>query len=94
MIKKLDLSGKVYEGSYLNHEINSNHVVSRAFKKLDELLRISREIIKVNHKLIILKGKNALAEINNLSVGVNYRYEVFNSMSEKDSKILIFNITK
>ena len=64
MIKKLDLSGKVYEGSYLNHEINSNHVVSRAFKKLDELLRISREIIKVNHKLIILKGKNALAEIN------------------------------
>jgi 16S rRNA (guanine527-N7)-methyltransferase len=94
LCQKLNINADIFDNDYSSHNISSNYIVSRAFKKLEEHIRISREIIKVNHKLIILKGKNALAEINNLSVGVNYRYEVFNSMSEKDSKILIFNITK
>ena len=57
----------------MNNYINSS---SRAFKKLNELIRISREIIKVNHKLIILKGKNAEIEIKNLQPELNYRYDL------------------
>ena len=40
-------------GRYQDEEITSEYVVCRAFKKLEEILRISREIIKVNHKLFL-----------------------------------------
>jgi len=54
--KKIDVDYDIF-GDYKNEIIDSEYVVSRAFKKLEETLRISREIIKVNHKLIILKGR-------------------------------------
>jgi hypothetical protein len=57
-------------------------------------LGISREIIKVNHKLIILKGKNALKEINELPEKVKYRYELNKSITNEESKIIIFDIKK
>jgi 16S rRNA G527 N7-methylase RsmG len=79
---------------YKNEIITSQYVVSRAFKKLNELIRISREIIKVNHKLIILKGKNAEIEIKNLQPELNYRYDLKESITDKDSKILIIDIKK
>ena len=69
--EKIDIQYEIL-GNYVNYEIDSNYVVSRAFKKLEEIIRISREIIKVNHKLIILKGKKAEFEIKSLQPKLNY----------------------
>ena len=93
MREKMNL---VYEviGDYKNEIISSEYVVSRAFKKLNELIIISREIIKVNHKLIILKGKNAELEIKNLQPELNYRYDLKESITDKDSKIVIIDFKK
>ena len=77
-----------------NEEIDTNYVTCRAFRKLDYILNISRENVKVNHKLIILKGKNALDEINMLQMKEQYRYEVKDSITDKESKILIFDMKK
>tara|TARA_B110000444_G_C18704114_1_gene530439 strand:- start:344 stop:958 length:615 start_codon:yes stop_codon:yes gene_type:complete len=67
-------------------------IVSRAFKKLEEIIKISRETIKKPHKLIILKGKNAQAEINNVSLNENYSYKLESSITNSDSKIIIFKV--
>ena len=77
-----------------NEEIDTNYVTCRAFRKLDYILNISRENVKVNHKLIILKGKNALVEINMLQMKEQYRYELKDSITDKESKILIFDMKK
>ena len=77
-----------------NEEIDTNYATCRAFRKLDYILNISRENVKVNHKLIILKGKNALDEINMLQMKEQYMYEVKDSITDKESKILIFDMKK
>jgi len=81
-------------GDYKNEDITSYYVVSRAFKKLEEIIRISREIIKVNHKLIILKGRNAENEINKLKPYENFIYNAEGSITDPDSKILVIEIKK
>ena len=90
---KLNLQYQVF-GDYKDEYIKSEYVVSRAFKKLEEILRISREIIEFNHKLIILKGKNAKNEINNLQVPLDFVYKLESSMTDIESKILIVDIKK
>ena len=67
--------------------------MSRAFKKIDEILKISRETITKPHKIIILKGKNAEKEIKGVSLGKNYSYKLENSMTDKDSKIIIMKVS-
>ena len=81
-------------GRYQDEEITSEYVVCRAFKKLEEILRISREIIKVNHKLIILKGKNAELEINKLLQPLEFMYKLEKSITDNNSRILIVDIKK
>jgi|TARA_B100001093_G_scaffold449808_1_gene456201 16S rRNA (guanine527-N7)-methyltransferase len=88
---KLGLEYEVF-GDYKNEELISNYVVCRAFKKLEEIIRISREKIKVNHKLIILKGRKAKDEINKLQQPINFMYKLENSITEANSKILIIDI--
>jgi|TARA_B110000211_G_scaffold159887_1_gene181012 16S rRNA (guanine527-N7)-methyltransferase len=90
---KLDLNCEIF-GRYQDSEIASEYVVSRAFKKLDEILRISREIIRVNHKLIILKGKSAENEINKLQQPIDFVYRLEKSMTDIESKILLVEIKK
>ena len=90
---KLDLDFDVY-GRYQDEEINSEYVVSRAFKQLGEILRISREIIKVNHKLIVLKGKNAENEINKLQQPLEFMYKLEKSITDDKSRILIVDVKK
>ena len=90
---KLDLNCDIH-GRYQDSEIASEYVVSRAFKKLDEILRISREIIRVNHKLIILKGKSAENEINKLQQPIDFVYRLEKSMTDIESKILLVEIKK
>ena len=83
-IRNLDITNDVY-----GEEILADIIVCRAFKKLAEILKISRETVKKPHKLIILKGKNAQSEINNVSLGSNYSYKLENSITDHDSKIII-----
>jgi len=91
--KKLKLKVNIYENVYLDN-VSSDIIVCRAFKKLEEIIKISREIIKKSHYLIVLKGKNAQAEINNLSLSKNYSYKLKSSMTDKDSKIILLQVKK
>ena len=90
MKEKMNLQYNVMD-DYKNEIISSDYVVCRAFKKLAEVIRISREIIKVNHKLIILKGKTAELEIKSLQPKLNYRYDLKQSITDKESKIIIID---
>ena len=81
----MDIRNNVYG----KEKIVADVIVCRAFKKLEEILNISREIIQKPHKLIILKGKNAQSEINNVSLGTNYSYKIKNSITDQDSKIIL-----
>ena len=38
-----------------------------------------------------MKGRNAQQEINNTSMMNNYKYRLENSITDKDSKIIILN---
>ena len=91
--EKLDIQFIVAENIY-DEVIEANIVVARAFKKIDRIIEISREMIKKHHKIIILKGKNAQSEINNVSLGSNYRYNLERSITDTDSKIIIVDAKK
>ena len=86
-IKNITVENNVYE-----KEVLADVIVCRAFKKLEEILSISREIVKKPHKLIILKGKNAQSEINNVSLESNYSYKMEKSITDDDSKIIIVEV--
>jgi len=92
--EKLNIKAEIYDNHYDTHQISSDYIVSRAFKKLEEHIRISREIIQVDHKLIILKGKNAEQEIKDLSKKLEYSYSLKESITSPESKIVILEIKK
>ena len=94
VITALKINCSVYDNDYHSHIIDSDYIVSRAFKKLPELMRISREIIAKPHKMIVLKGKSAQEELNKLPKDLNYKYRLEKSLTNKDSRILIVNINK
>tara|TARA_B100001057_G_C22456004_1_gene796936 strand:- start:114 stop:734 length:621 start_codon:yes stop_codon:yes gene_type:complete len=83
---KIDIEGNVYRN---DKYIQADYVICRAFKKLDEIIKISRENVKKPHKLIVLKGKNAQNEINDVSLDKKYSYILIDSVTSKDSKILV-----
>ena len=91
---KLNINAEIYDNDYKSHNINSYYIISRAFKKLEEHIRISREIIKVSHKLIILKGRSAEEEVKKLNKDLNYRYSLEKSITSPDSKIVIVDFKK
>ncbi len=93
MVKKFKLNVEILENVY-NQEIEANIIVCRAFKKIEEIIKISREKIKKPHKIIILKGKNAQTEIKNVSMSENYSYKLEKSMTSEESKIIIINAKK
>jgi 16S rRNA G527 N7-methylase RsmG len=91
--EKLNINNiKIEKNIYEEEKIDADIIVCRAFKKLGEILKISREIIKKPHKMIILKGKSAQSEINNLSLGSNCSYKLEKSITDDDSKIIIVNV--
>ena len=49
---KLNIKAELYENDYRSHIIESEYIISRAFKKLEEHIRISRETVKVYHTLV------------------------------------------
>ena len=90
---RLSLKVKIY-GNVYEYSINSDYIVSRAFKKLKAIIQVSREIAKKPHKLIILKGQNAQEDLKKAFNKEKYDYKLENSITNKDSKIIIVDFKK
>ncbi len=93
VIRYLDLKAEVL-GKIEEEIIDSDIIVCRAFKKLDKIIQVSREIAKKPHKLMILKGQNAQEEINKSFKFQKYPYKLEDSITDKDSKIILMEINK
>ncbi len=91
MISKLKLKAVLYRNIF-DGNIESDYIVSRAFKKLDKIIQVSREIAKKPHKLIILKGQNAQQEAIKAFKNFKYSYKLEKSMTDKKSKIIVADI--
>ena len=91
VIKKLELKAEVF-GDVRDHRIDANIIVCRAFKKLEEVIQVSREIAKKPYKLMILKGQNAQEELKRSFKTKKYPYKLEKSMTNKDSKIILMEI--
>ena len=93
VIKELRLNAEVL-GDVRDEVIDSEIIICRAFKKLDQIIQVSREIAKKPHKLMILKGQNAQEEIKNSFKTKKYPYKLERSMTNKYSKIILMEINK
>ena len=89
MSVKVEVKGNIYE-----EIVDTDYVVSRAFKKFELLIQVSREIVKKSHKLIVLKGQNAQEDLKKAFKRKKYPYKLENSMTNKDSKIIIVDLKK
>ena len=85
----IEIHGNVYENS-----IDTDYIVCRAFKKLEAIIQVSREIAKKSHKLIILKGQNAQEDLKKAFNKEKYDYKLENSITNEDSKIIIVDFKK
>jgi len=95
VIEKLGLKNtSTYDNDYQSHILNSDYIVCRAFKKLPEILRISRETAKKPHKLIVMLGKSAQEELNKASKDSINKYKLVTSITSSDSKILLLDANK
>ena len=93
MISKLSINAYVY-GNIFDEIIESDYIVSRAFKKFEIVIQVSREIAAKPHKLIVLKGQNAQQDLKKAFIKEKYDYKLENSMTDKDSNIVIINFKK
>ena len=91
MIDKLKIKAETYPNVF-DGNIESEYIVSRAFKKLDKIIQVSREMTKRPHKLIILKGQNAQEEANKAFKSQKYSYKLEESMTDKKSRIIIAEV--
>ena len=91
--KKLSIDVGIYNNVY-DDFIDTDYVVSRAFKKLEAIIQVSREICKKSHKLIILKGQNAQKDLKKAFKRKKYDYKLVSSITNKESKIIIVDFKK
>ena len=91
VIKELGLKAEVL-GDVRDEKLNSDIIICRAFKKLEHIIQVSREIAKKPHKLIILKGQNAQEEINKSFKTKKYPYKLENSITNNQSKIILMDV--
>ena len=91
--KKLSINTQIY-GNIYDEKIDSEYVVSRAFKKLETIIQVSREIVKKSHKLIILKGQNAQKDLKKAFKKEKYDYKLENSITNEGSKIILVDFKK
>ena len=68
---KVEIKGNVFE-----EIIDTDYVVSRAFKKFELIIQVSREIVKKSHKLIVLKGQNAHEDLKKAFKREKYPYKL------------------
>ena len=93
VINELNLNAKVC-GDYREQVLDADIIVCRAFKKLEQVIQVSREIAKKPHKLIILKGQNAQDDLKKAFNKEKYDYKLENSLTNEDSKIIIVDFKK
>ena len=93
VIKELSINAETL-GDVRHEAIDSDIIICRAFKKLDNVIQVSREIAKKSHKLIILKGQNAQKDLNKAFKKEKYDYKLENSITNDDSKIIIVDFKK
>ena len=86
---KISILSNIYE-----ENIDSEIIVCRAFKKIDQVIQVSREMIKKPHKLIVLKGQNAQEDLNKAFKKQKYPYKIVKSITSEDSKIIIIDFKK
>ena len=86
---EVEICGNIYE-----EYIDTDYIVARAFKKLETIIQVSREIVKKSHKLIILKGQNAQKDLKKAFNQEKYDYKLENSITDEDSKIIIVDFKK
>ena len=91
LIGKLKIKASLFSNVF-DEKIESNYIIGRAFKKLDKIIQVSREIAKKPHKLLILKGQNAQEEAIKAFKSYKYSYKLEKSMTDEKSKILIADI--
>ena len=91
MIGKLKIKASLFSNVF-DDKIESDYIISRAFKKLDKIIQVSREIAKKPHKLIVLKGQNAQEEAIKAFKSYKYSYKLEKSMTDEKSKIIVANI--
>ena len=90
---KLSIKIKIF-GNIYNESIDTDYIVSRAFKKLESIIQVSREIAKKSHKLIVLKGQNAEKDLKKAFNKEKYDYKLENSITNEGSKIIIVDFKK
>ena len=90
IIRKLSIRASVC-GNVYDEILESDFIVRRAFKKLEKIIQVSREIANKPHKLIILKGQNAHEELKKAFKKQKYPYKLEESITDKKSKIIIIN---
>ena len=93
VIEKNNIKAEIFSNIY-QCEISADFIVSRAFKKLDRVIQVSREIVKKPHKLIVLKGQNAHKDLKKAFKSEKYAYKLEESITNKESKIIIVDIKK
>ena len=91
--KKLSIDVEILGNVYQDFS-DTDYIVSRAFKKLEAIIQVSREIAKKSHKLIVLKGQNAQQDLKKAFIKGKYDYKLENSITNKDSKIIIVDYKK
>ena len=91
--KKLSINVEILGNVY--HDFSdTDYIVSRAFNKLEAIIQVSREMAKKSHKLIVLKGQNAQQDLKKAFIKGKYDYKLENSITNKDSKIIIVDFKK
>jgi 16S rRNA (guanine527-N7)-methyltransferase len=93
IINKLSINVEI-KGNIYEEIVDSDYIVSRAFKKLEVLIQVSREIVKKSHKIIVLKGQNAQEDLKKALKREKYDYKLKDSITNKSSKIIIVDIKK
>ena len=91
--KKLSINVEILGNVYQDF-IDTDYIVCRAFKKLEAIIQVSREIAKKSHKLIVLKGQNAQQDLKKAFIKGKYNYKLENSITNEDSKIIIIDFKK
>ena len=91
--KKLSINVEILSDVYQDF-IDTDYIVSRAFKKFEAIIQVSREIAKKSYKLIVLKGQNAQQDLKKAFNKEKYDYKLENSLTNENSKIIIVDFKK
>ncbi len=91
VVNNIKIKAEIINCNIFHEKINSRYIVSRGFKKIDKMIQVSREIIQKPHKMIILKGKSAQEELKNASKKIKLKYSLVESITSKESQIVIID---